>query len=401
MKGKTTSSLLRSLESGYALRALSPVAVQLVELASDESSSAWDLAAIIEKDPSLTVRLMRLANSAFFQATQPVSTLKQAIVRVGFHRLRIMALSLSLKETFPMGKVGPMDYEKFWKTSVYRSILAKSLSQHLKTCNPEEAFVAGLVQEVGLLIFFDLFLKGRSEALELELDNVEALLSWEREHYEIDHRMVGGAALKYWGFPDNILKCQGFYGNAAKSKETPPLARICALATESSGILFQKTVGFHKIFQEMAQAFGLNQELVNSILLSTFEQVQEIADCINVELDSTKDLIEVMGRANQVLGHISEQIYRDGVKTPARGLPAFDELHGEGDSEAPVFQILEAVAHEIRNPIQAVGGFARKLSAFLDPASEGGQYAQIILEEAMRLEKALEEMTHQEGFKNR
>jgi len=55
------------------------------------------------------------------------------------------------------------------------------------------------------------------------------------------------------------------------------------------------------------------------------------------------------------------------------------------------------VAHEIRNPLLAVGGFARKLAASFDPASRGGKYVKIILEEASRLEKALSEMTRKDG----
>jgi len=54
---------------------------------------------------------------------------------------------------------------------------------------------------------------------------------------------------------------------------------------------------------------------------------------------------------------------------------------------------LQAVAHEIRNPLMSVGGFARKLSASLDPSSETGRYVNIILEEVARLEKTLSEMT--------
>jgi len=59
-----------------------------------------------------------------------------------------------------MGKVGPLDYENFWRISLYRGLIAKSLAHHLKSCNPDETFVAGLILEIGFLIFYDIFLKG-------------------------------------------------------------------------------------------------------------------------------------------------------------------------------------------------------------------------------------------------
>ena len=131
--------LLDRLKSGECLPALSPVAIELVEMASDESTSAKELVSLIEKDPALTVRLIRLANSAFFQAAVSVTTLQQAVVRVGFDRLRIMALSVSLRDTFPMGKVGALDFRKFWKISLYRAMLARAVARRLRGINPEEA----------------------------------------------------------------------------------------------------------------------------------------------------------------------------------------------------------------------------------------------------------------------
>ncbi|MBW2215799.1 MAG: HDOD domain-containing protein, partial [Deltaproteobacteria bacterium] len=88
MEKSTKQTLLNLLKSGYSLPPLSPVATKLVELAADDSCSARDLANLIEKDPSLSVRLLKLANSAFFRTLYPVTTLTQAVVKVGFQHLR-------------------------------------------------------------------------------------------------------------------------------------------------------------------------------------------------------------------------------------------------------------------------------------------------------------------------
>src|SRR5208283_1166780 len=112
--------------------------------------------------------------------------------RVGSDHLRVMALSLSLRDTFPMGRVGPIDFEKFWRSSLYQALIAKSLARKLRTCNPEGAFTAGLVLEIGFLIFFDIFLKGKEvEIKEIELHTLESQLAWETKNYGIDHRKIG------------------------------------------------------------------------------------------------------------------------------------------------------------------------------------------------------------------
>ena len=393
MEKKASSDLLRQIKSGYSLPSLSPVAMQLVEMALDETCSAGELTALIESDPSLAVRVLRLANSAFFITRQPTTSLKQAVVKVGFQRLRIMALSLSLRDTFPMAKIGALDYEKFWRTTLYRALIAKSFATHLKNCYPEEAFVAGLIMEIGLLILFDLRIKLDTEAPPIKLEPLEELLTWERDRYGIDHRQVGEEALRCWKFPDTIVQCQLLYGQAALSQDAPLLAKIYELSREFSGLISQGSAGFHTLFNDAERFLGLNRDVINDILLATFDQVQDIADNLNVELNRERDLMEIMEKANKALSQISGKMSEYQEITDHVSFPSFDSLDKRKDV---VEHTLQAVAHEIRNPLLAVGGFARKLAISLDPASKGGEYVRIILEEASRLEKALFEMTSED-----
>jgi HD-like signal output (HDOD) protein len=390
-KTERAANLLKRLEAEDSLPSLSPVALQLVELASDEACSAKDLADLIRKDPSLTVRLLRLANSALFHSRQPVTTLEQAVVKVGFHRLRLMALSLSLRDTFPMGKVGNLDYEKFWRSSLYRALLARSLAQRIKTCDPEEAFVAGLILEIGLLILFDIVSR-EGGAWGPPEESLEKALAWEVERYGVDHRQVGEVVLRAWKFPQSILICLRLHGPAAEDPSSPPLARVCEQAGRLSESLFHGEGRFDEIFREGPLYDDLDQEGISDILIRTFEEVQKIADQLRLEVDGEKDLFTVMEKANRALSRISEKI-SDYERKAEGGLPSFENLEGPGEV---VHHTLQAVAHEIRNPLLAVGGFARKLASSLDPSSDGGKYANIILDEASRLEKALSRMTAKE-----
>jgi HD-like signal output (HDOD) protein len=394
MGNDAIEKLKKQIESGYALPALSPVAVKLVEIASDDNCSLNDLISLIEKDPSLAVNLLKMANSAFFKSGQPVGSLQQAIMRIGFHQLRVMGLSLSLRNTFPMGKVGPIDYENFWRISLYRGLIAKSLAHHLKSCNPDETFVAGLILEIGFLIFYDLFLKGRRDENIPDVGELEELLQWEEEHYGIHHRTVGEFALRYWKFPDQIVNCQKNFGEQAMGNETLPLAKICELARIFSYAMLRKETDFHTLFLGVRESFNLSDEVINDIILATFEKVDLIAESLKLELNRERDLLELIEKANQSLGKVSEKIttYQDALSQYA--LPAFEALARSEKQSSVVEYTLQAVAHEIRNPLTAVAGFARRLSKTLDPASESGKYASIILEESKRLETALDEMSN-------
>jgi HD-like signal output (HDOD) protein len=387
---ESPAELLQKVGSGDSLPRLSAIAMRLVEMASDDDCSAKELAELIEKDPSLAVRALKLANSSFFQISQPIASLTQAVVKLGFHQLRIMALSLSLRHIFPMGRIGVLDYEKFWRASLYRALLAKDLVSRLKAGNPEEAFVAGLIMEIGLLVLFDLRIREDQGVSSIQLEPLEDLLSWERDRYGIDHRQIGEAALKFWRFPDSIVKCQALWGDAALSQEAPRSAKVHELSRQFSKVLDQESVCLTSMFDSAERIFGLNQDVMTDAIMATFEQVEGIALHLNLKLNSEKDLLEIMGKANKALSIIVEMVAKTPEGSLQTSLPSFGTLNRGEDS---VVHTLQAVAHEIRNPLQAIGGFARRLSHSLDPDTKGGKYAQVIMDETSRLEKVIWEMT--------
>ena len=385
-----TVEFLKQVESGRGLPVLSPVAIKLVELASDDTSSAQDLVDLIEKDPPLVSRLLKLANSAFYHVSAPVSTPTQAVVRVGFDRLRVMALSISLRDTFPMGRIGPLDYEKFWRISLYRAFICKSLATTLECANAEEAFVAGLLMEIGLLLFFEMFIKGKDENVILDLESLQDLLAWERAHFGVDHHQVGKAALTHWKFPASIVECQELKSGETLRKNMVALPGMCSLAAAWAEEFLQQSSGFPAIFQRAEQDLGLGQDVVNEILLQAFQEVDDVAAQFNLESQRERDLLLLLEKANRTLSQISERISTGEISPTGHHFPSLSSVP---KNDRAIQYTLQAIAHEIRNPLTAVGGFARKLSGTLDPGSEEGKYVHLILSEAERLENVLAEVT--------
>lgn len=394
MATESAAQILDRIRAGYFLPSLSVVATSLIEIASRETSTIDDLAALLRQDPSLTVRIIKLANSAFMRGAEPVTTVEQAIFKVGFNRLRIMALSLSLKDTFPMLSQGPLDYETFWRVSLYKGMLAKALAQRLRNANPDESFVAGFTLEIGLLILFDLLVKGRDETVKLTLYPLRDLLSLEKRRYGIDHREIGEAALTHWKMPAGIIACQRAGATGSDLAALPPLCYNCALAGELSAVIFQKSVGLSAISETARTTYGLSEEVVHDVIASTFEEVEEIAASLNVELNKQKDMLDIMEKANAALAALTDRLSAEKERAAAGGLQSFESLGREEDRKA-VQHTLEAVAHEIRNPLTSVGGFVRRLASTLTPSSQGWEYAQIIIEETQKLEQALSRMSQQ------
>src|SRR5208283_1544306 len=246
--------------------------------------------------------------------------------------------------------------------------------------------------EIGLLIFVDTFLKGHVIEKNLDLHPLEKLLEWEAMHYGTDHREIGAAALSYWKFPSVIIECQHVYNIESRQEEVPSLALICEMAREFSALICQESMEWSPLFRKAEAMYGIDQDMLTDIIVTTFDEVQEVADGLKVDMNRDKDLIALIQKANLSLGGLSEKMLELWETALKHGLPSFESL-GSLEENSAIRDTLQAVAHEIRNPLLAVRGFAKKLSTALDPASDSWKYVQVIVEESGRLESALATMT--------
>ncbi len=391
MDSVNTGQLFRMLESGYAIPPLSAIALRLLEVASDEDASNEQIVALIEKDPSLTVRLLNLSNSAFFGTGSPIATLSRAVMRLGHNQIKLMALSISLRDAFPMGKVDQFDYELFWRISLYRGLIAKSLARQSKLADTEEAFLCGLTMEIGLPILFELCIKGRVSEFSLDLEPLDELLEKENVCYGLNHREVGAAALKFWRLPEGVIACQEICPQYRDSNISN-LWTVCQVARNFSCIMLEGPQALETFYVKAETILGISQTCIHDAVFETLAEVEKIAQGFKLKIDRQNDIIGVLENANQALARISQAIAQCPLKTYRESLPSFSSIDRH---DKCVKDTLDAAAHEIRNPLTAVGGFARRLAASLDPESQSGKYARVILDEARRLEKILSELPGQ------
>lgn len=294
--------LARQILADRAIPSLSAVALELINAAADDRTSARDLASIIQRDPGLATRLLKVVNSVSFATRTPVSSVSQAVVKLGFKRVRLMALSLSLRDTFPLRKIGNMDYDYFWRTSLYRGLVGRNLVKASTGCpvDPEEAFFAGLTLEVGVLLLYQGGLSAEDKrsfpGLGLPL---EEILRWEERIIGINHRDLGNLALQRWGFPETMTECQRFMGDSALEPQRSFLCVLVEMARRATAYVFGESAEASVFHEKARRLLVLDPETTDNLLAETFRHVEDMAAYLQISLDSHEGLLDTLRKRKQ------------------------------------------------------------------------------------------------------
>lgn len=200
------------------LPTLPAVLPKLMGLMEDERSSGVQVADTISKDPALTSKILKVANSAYYGFPQEVSTLERAVPLLGYNMVRSLALSIGVIDSLPYGKSSShFSREGLWVHGLAVATVMHELGKRLGQGGDEKQyFVVGLLHDIGKfvldLFFNELFQKSLEEAHTRE--NM-ALYAAENEIIGFDHGVVGGILLTRWRFPEAIIQAITFHHHSS------------------------------------------------------------------------------------------------------------------------------------------------------------------------------------------
>lgn len=196
------------------------VALKVIGVAKDPDSGAADLKAVVEADPALGMRVLRMVNSAAYGVRTPVTNLQQAISYLGFNQVRNLALTASVSALFKKKdeKYGTYQRSMLWRHQVSVGVCARLVARRCKLPNFEEAFLAGLLHDIGI-IFEDQHLHTRFCRVITEIAEGRTLSEVEKKHLGFDHCMLGAAIADAWRFPTTVRAAIRFHHGAHRYKE--------------------------------------------------------------------------------------------------------------------------------------------------------------------------------------
>lgn len=178
----------------------------------DPKSSATDVGQKLSLDEGLVVRVLRLANSAYYGLSRKITGISEAISFLGFKTVRSIVLAASVYKFMDSAFSGyALDRGSLWRHSQSVAATSRYLAEKLKKIDPEEAYIGGMMHDIGKIVLNDYVRFGYGIILRMVEDDKVSFCQAERRVLGFDHAQVGGLVLEQWNLPDSYARVASFH----------------------------------------------------------------------------------------------------------------------------------------------------------------------------------------------
>ncbi len=194
----------KKLDSIVELPTIPTVMSQVLAALDNPKLSANQLASLIERDQTLTAKVLKVANSPFYGFARKISTIDLAVVILGINVLKEIVLSLLIQKFFSRLSKSMFDVKSFWNYSLFCGAAAKLLARKLGYKLAGEAFVAGLMHDLGILIIIENFRKQFGEIRKLQKTKNVSITEAELHILGATHADIGLWLAEKWNLPPKL-----------------------------------------------------------------------------------------------------------------------------------------------------------------------------------------------------
>lgn len=238
---------------------------RITSLLNDVNASSRQLTDAITYDPILTARILRLANSPIYSLQKNVSTLRHAVEIVGMKAIYEILIIGMAADSFAKEIRQSEKGRKIWEHSLAVALLSRELGQVLRLRGTEEAFICGLLHDIGKILLLKNDFQTYSDILE-ENDEMQMLHS-EMTNFGYNHTQIGSLVASRWGLPDGVCHTILNHHNPSQSEQFMVVAHLISSA---DSIANSKGFGVREVAEE------ISVETESMIMLNlTQEQVEE------------------------------------------------------------------------------------------------------------------------------
>lgn len=258
-----------------------PKSVQrILELTRDINCAPKDLVQVIDKDPVVTVKVLRVVNSAYYSLPKQITSINHAVVYLGINTIKNLVLGIASIGMLPAENAAGFDSQQYLIHSLTTASISKQLALRIGNADPVDCFIAGLLHDFGKVVFAQFMPKEFRKALDSSQWNETSLHLALREFIGVDHAVVGAMLVEKWRFPSDLIETIR-HQYSPELTDTPMMA--CVFAA-------------NQISKKLGLGFGGNpavEELPPTI-------AQRLGGTLDEVIVSLGDLAPVLAEANML-----------------------------------------------------------------------------------------------------
>ena len=303
----TREEVLAHVLQSKSLPTLSSVASKLISITGREETTIAEITGLITQDISLSAKVLKVVNSAFYNFPNEVGNIQQAVAILGTNAVRNLVLSFSFLNMEKTRRDDGFDYHRFWEQSLATAVAGKMLADRIKIgMDSEEVFTACLLQNIGILILAQAYPQVYDDLLS-EMDHnqeQDSLVALEEARIGAGHPFIGNAATRHWQFPatlsEPILYHHAPSKYLGKNPDMIKVIRISHLAGLVTRILYSgNPIDSADQFRKQArELLGLSGSDIDRVLENAGSEVARAADYFNLKIAGTPSIPEILQKAN-------------------------------------------------------------------------------------------------------
>lgn len=260
------------------LPALPHVVVKVMQLSEDPDSTAQDINNVLTQDQSMTARVLRLANSAFYGFPRRISTVTDAVVLLGFRTIRSIVLAASVSEILNQ-EVGGYALEpgELWRHSQSSAIAARMIAKRVKYPALDVAYTAALLHDIGKVILNNNMKEAYREVVGKIENTGIPFNEVETDVMGFNHAQVGAQVAEKWNLPPELVEAIMYHHEPEKAtinKKLTAIVHVADAVSVTMGIGVGIDGMLYPVSSEAMQLLGIDEIAIESI-------ISEMADVVS------------------------------------------------------------------------------------------------------------------------
>ena len=256
---------------------LPDVVLKITRMIADPATTASDINEVLSHDPALTAKILKLVNSPYYGFARRITNITNAVVILGYNQVRNLALSAFVFDILKVkNNLRSFDMTALWRHSIGSAFIASALSKKLKIKAEEDAFICGLLHDLGKGIMAQHAVGDLEKVMMRVITKDILFIAAERESLQYTHAEIGASIMEKWNLSESLVSAIRFHHDPLSAPES---ARMLAVITNFSDILARAVLmgsgGDDKIprlLPEVWEFLGLTWDDVNAIIRQTAEE---------------------------------------------------------------------------------------------------------------------------------